>query len=148
MKKIINVCFIVILVLMFAIGWNLIKERQAKQEVSPITKIGEATCAKFEYNSSKDESLFVTSEIKTLSNVFLSLDIVNSEKTVSDWIYRITFNCEELTLGEQEIVVLIGANAMSINGENYCTPENVPFENVVNIFDSKYEYFVDSMPIS
>lgn len=148
MKKIITVCSIVILVLMLAIGWNLIKERQAKQETSPITKIGEATCAKFEYSRSKDKSFFVTSEIKTLSNVFLSLDIVNSEKTVSDWIYRITFNCEELTLGEQEIVVLIGANAMSINGENYCTSENISFESVVDIFDSKWEYFVDSMAIN
>lgn len=148
MKKIITVCSIVILVLMFAIGWNLIKESQVKQETSPITEIGEALCAKFEYSGSKDSSLFITSEIKTLTNAFLSIDIVKSEKTVSDWIYRITFNCKELTIGGQEIVVLIGANAMSINGETYCTPEGIPFESVVNIFDSKYEYFVDSMAIN
>lgn len=148
MRKLITVCSVVIVVFVLAIGWNLIKENKAKEDVSPTIKIGDATCAKFEYSRSKNNSLFITSEIKTLSNVFLSLDIVDSEKTVSDWIYRITFNCKELTLGEQEIVVLIGADAMSINGENYCTPENIPFESVVDIFDSKYEYFVDSMAIN
>jgi len=148
MKKTIAMLSIVILVLVFAVGWNLITDRQAKQDTSLFTKIGEASCAKFESSNPKDNSLFITSEIKTLSNAFLSLDIVNSENTVTDWIYRITFNCTELTTGGQEIVVLIGANAMSINGENYCTPDNIPFESVVDIFDSKYEYFVDSMAIN
>ena len=79
-----------------------------------------------------------------MSNAFLSLNIVNSEKNVSDWIYRITFNCKELVIDGQEIVVLIGTDAMSINGESYCTPEGVPFESVVELFDSKYKYFADS----
>lgn len=144
MKKTVAVCSIVILVLEVAIGWWLIKENQPKQDVSLIDKIAEAPCAKFESCNSNDKCLFITSEIKTLSDAFSSLDIVNSEKPVSDWIYRITFNCKELTMDGQEIVVLIGTEAMSINGESCCTPEGVPFESVVELFESKYNYFADS----
>lgn len=144
MKKTVAVCSIVILVLGVAIGWWLIKENQAKQEASLIDKIAEAPCAKFESCDPNDKCLFITSEIKTLSDAFSSLNIVDSEKSVSDWIYRITFNCNELVVDGEEIVVLIGTDAMSINGESYCTPEGVPFESVVELFESKYNYFADS----
>lgn len=33
---------------------------------------------------------------------------------------------------------------MSINGESYTIPENVSFEQVVDLFASKYTYFVNS----
>lgn len=144
MKKTVAVCCMVILVLGVAIGWWLIKENQPKPEVSLIDEIAEAPCAKFESCDPNDKCLFITSEIKTLSNDFSSLNIVNSDKPVSDWIYRITFNCKELVIDGQEIVILIGTDAMSINGECYCTPEGVPFESVVELFDSKYKYFAES----
>lgn len=144
MRKIISMCSVALLILLLAIGWNLKKEYQTEQNKPPLDRIGEAACAKLEYSGPNGKELLITSEIKTLSNVFLSLDIVNSDKPVSEWIYRITFNCEELSLNSEEIVVLIGSSSMSINGENYSTPENIPFENVVDIFASKYEYFVDS----
>lgn len=81
-----------------------------------------------------------------LSNPFSSLDLIESDIPVTDWIYRITFNCAELFQNNKnyEIVVLIGDNAMSIDGESYCTPENVPFESVVELFASKYQYFMNS----
>lgn len=47
-------------------------------------------------------------------------------------------------MGNHEIVVLIGADAMSIDGEGYCTPESVPFDRVVEIFAAKYAYFADA----
>lgn len=144
MRKIISMCSVALLILLLAIGWDLKKEYQTEQNKPPLDRIGEAACAKLEYSGLNGKELLITSEIKTLSNVFLSLDIVNSDKPVSEWIYRITFNCEELSLNSEEIVVLIGSSSMSINGENYSTPENIPFENVVDIFASKYEYFVDS----
>lgn len=144
MRKIISMCSVALLILLLAIGWDLKKEYQTEQNKPPLDRIGEAACAKLEYSGPNGKELLITSEIKTLSNVFLSLDIVNSDKPVSEWIYRITFNCEELSLNSEEIVVLIGSSSMSINGENYSTPENIPFENVVDIFASKYEYFVDS----
>lgn len=144
MRKIISICSVALLILLLAIGWDLKKEYQTEQNKPPLDRIGEAACAKLEYSGPNGKELLITSEIKTLSNVFLSLDIVNSDKPVSEWIYRITFNCEELSLNSEEIVVLIGSSSMSINGENYSTPENIPFENVVDIFASKYEYFVDS----
>lgn len=143
MRKIIAVCSAATIVLALIVGWNWIKGHQAKEEKSPIIRIGESPCAKFEYSGSKDGTLFITSEIKTLSNTFLSIDLEKSDRTVSDWIYRITFNCRELVIGGQEIVVLIGPNTMSINGETYCTPENVPFKGIVELFDSKYKFFAD-----
>lgn len=127
--------------LLLIIGWKSKNEYINEQDVSLISKIGEASNAKFEYCESDDCMIFITSEIKTLSNAFLSLDLVTSDISVSEWIYRITFNCAELTKNDQEIVVLIGDKAMSINGVSYSTPKNVSFESVVDLFASKYKYF-------
>ena len=37
--------------------------------------------------------------------------------------------------------MLIGEEPLSINGRLYSTPEEVPFEQVVEVFDGKFEYF-------
>ena len=144
MKRVITVCSVAILALLLAIGWNLGKEDSAEQERSPIDQIGAAACAKFEFCGAQDSGVLITSEIKALSNTFLSLDLVACDKPVSTWLYRITFNFEEIYLGNHEIVVLIGTDAMSIDGEGYCTPEGVPFDRVVEIFAAKYAYFADA----
>lgn len=145
MRKALLTCFIILLCFLSVLGWNLKKELHSEDDISPISKIGEAVCAKFECNGNSMDEIFITSEIKTLSNVFSSLDIEKVDKTVSEWVYRITFNCTELYPDAQEIVVLIGNDAMLINGESYSTPETVPFKSVVDIFDSKYKFFSESV---
>ncbi len=140
-KHLIYVCSVAMVFLLLIIGWKLKNELINEQDVSPFSKIGEACNAKFEFCKSDDCIIYITSEIKTLSNTFLSLVLETSDIPVSEWIYRITFNCAELTKNDQEIVVLIGDKAMSINGVSYSTPKNVPFESVVDLFASKYKYF-------
>jgi len=130
---------------LLVIGFIISKEHHSNSEVSTINKIVDAPCAKFEMNGNSDNVVFVSSEIKTLTNVFATLDIVKTDNEVSsDWIYRITFNCDELSPAEEEIIVLIGPDVMLINGEKYGTPNNVPFESIVDLFASKYEYFSSS----
>lgn len=146
MKKKYILCVIPISILLIATVWCLIINFRPKQKESPIQKIGESPCAKFECRNSKEDGILISSEIFLLSNTFSSLDLVESEIPVTDWLYRITFNCAELFQNnrDNEIVVLIGDNAMSIDGKSYCTPEDVPFESVVELFDSKYKYFANS----
>ena len=119
------------------IGWSLRKAFQPEQKESLIQQIGVSPCAKFEYCESTAKDIFITSEVLLLSEAFLSIDLVESDIPVTEWIYHITFNCSEISPEYQEIVVLIGERAMSINGKSYCTPENIPFEGVVNLFASK-----------
>jgi|GEM_PF-6694821 len=142
-RKAISICSIVLaLILLLALGWSIRKGQQEEKDEDMISKIFDSPAAKFEYAGS-DEVIYITSDIKTLSNTFASLDVIESKQPVSEWIYRITFNCKELVTNGEEIVVLIGSESLSINGENYSTPEGVPFENVVELFASKYNYFVN-----
>ena len=106
-------------------------------------EIYDSPCAKFEYVDEKEQVIFITSEIKTLSGAFKSLVLIQSNKKQDSegWIYRITFNCHEKMINADEIVVLIGTDGMSVNGKNYCTPETVPFAKVMDVFESKYRYF-------
>ena len=115
-----------------------------KYEVQKIfDKINNSPCAKFESAEDKGRNIIITSEIKTLSEAFMSLDLVESNEKLNleQWIFKITFNCREKMINGSEIVVLIGNNGMSINDINFVTHETVPFEKVVELFKSKYQYF-------
>lgn len=148
MRKVFFICSsVVILILLFVIAWN-VQQQSLDNEVSLINEIAQSTCAKFEYCKSADNGILITSEIKTLSNVFLTLDIISSNIPVSEWIYKITFNCNEISLDNQEIVVLIGDKSMSINGVVYSCPDPILFDNIVDIFASKYNYFANSINTS
>lgn len=142
-SKLFVVCFLVILILLSLYGYNMESSKIISGKTY-VDEIANAYCAKLEYCEFEDNEIFITSEINTLSNVFLSIDIVHSDKIVSKWIYRITFNCAELSSNKQEIVVIIGSNAMSINGEVFSTPKGIPFKSIVDIFTSKYKYFAKS----
>lgn len=147
MKK--KLCIILILFLCLAAVF-LISKRKLHPPVENdflllAESIQNSACAKFECNNSaqKENPLFITSEIRTISMTFSSLDLVESDIEISEWNYRITFNCSELFLGskEQEIVVEVGGSALSINGKSYTTPEGVPFSKVLELIASKYTYF-------
>lgn len=55
--------------------------------------------------------------------------------------YRLTFDPAPAVKNAGEKVVLTGEESLSINGRLYSTPEEVPFEQVVEVFDGKFEYF-------
>lgn len=106
-------------------------------------QIQESPCAKFEYCNDLPHPIYITSEIFMLSSIFPSLVLEESNYNVEPWVYKITFNCGELISNSKEIVVLVGEKCMSINGEIYSTPEEIPFKSVVDLFKSKYAYFSD-----
>lgn len=103
-------------------------------------EIQRSPCAKFEYRDSGTDGIFVTGEISGLTSYFPSLILEETGEAVTDWIYRITFNCKEMYSGDDEIVVLIGENGLSINGTAYTTPEGASFSGVVEAMAGKYKY--------
>ncbi len=139
-KVIIGSC-VVIAVLVGVIIWAL--QPQPEKEEDVFARIGSAPCAKFEYCES-EEPIFVTSEIRQLSTSFLSLTLEGSDIPVSDWIYRVTFYNSETFAGEdEEIVILVGEDSLSVNGEIYSTPEEIPYESILEYYDGKYQYFME-----
>ena len=121
----------------------LTKEPVGEQYPPGIEAILRTVAARFEINGSPERTVFVESEIWTLSSTFGSLILVESDIPVGEWKYRITFNPVSVVKNSEEIVVLIGENSMSINDNIYSAPEDVPFSAVVEIFDSKFNFFSD-----
>lgn len=107
-------------------------------EKSVMSEIENAVCAKFE---SHDTVVYITSEMRIISTTFSSLDLVESGGEVSEWLWKITFNCNEIAPDSKEIIVEIGQTAISINGVVYTTPNDVPFEKILDIIRAKFEYF-------
>lgn len=115
------------------------KEKQPEGPVF-MEEIQRSPCAKFEYRDSETDGIFVTGEIFGLTSYFPSVILEESGEAVTDWIYRITFNCKEIYAGDDEIVVLIGENGLSINGTACTTPVGTPFSSVVDAIAAKYQY--------
>lgn len=120
---------------------ELTKEPEGEQLPPDLEAITHAVAARFEINGSPERTVFVESEIWTLSSTFGSLRLVESDIPVGEWKYRITFNPVSVVKNSEEIVVLIGENSMSVNGNIYSTPEEVPFSAVVEVFDGTFNFF-------
>lgn len=106
-----------------------------------IEAITRSAAARFEKNGSPERTVLVESQILALSWTFSSLRLEESDIPVGEWIYRITFDPAPAVKNAGEKVVLTGEESLSINGRLYSTPEEVPFEQVVEVFDGKFEYF-------
>ena len=106
-------------------------------------KITHAICAKFEFNGETDDGYkIITSETPVLTRFFDNVILIPQDTPFNeDWIYRITFNWNEIAKGSPEIIVLIGKASISIDGDNYTTEDGVPFSAVLNNFAGKYKYF-------
>lgn len=103
-------------------------------------KIWHSPAAKFEYRNSETDGIIVSGEILGLTSYFASVLLEETDEEVTDWIYRITFNCKEMCINMEEIVVLIGENALSVDGTAYTTPEGASFSGVVDAMAAKYKY--------
>lgn len=128
--------FIVVIIFIIMLGAGC-KQQAIENDMS---FIGDLTCAYFEYADEENKGIkVITSEI----DQFDSLNSMILEEAESgftgDWIYRITFNPEELMKDSQEIIVLINKESISINGNNYIH-KNEPGA-ILNWAKSKYEYF-------
>ena len=110
---------------------------KSKQE-----QIEAAICAKFE--SSEPGSrvfLFYHAEAMFLAGFVYGLDLVECDIPVSDWQYRVTYNCNEICPTCQEIVVLVGDGSLSIDGVLYTSKPELPFQKVLEYFRDKYAYY-------
>ena len=131
--------FVVTLLVLVLLPGCKSREEQLQGPVF-MEEIQRSPCAKFEYRDSGTDGIFVTGEISGLTSYFLSVILEEGGEPVTDWIYRITFNCKEIYTGDDEIVVLIGEKGLSINGTAYTTPREVSFSSVVDAIAAKYQY--------
>lgn len=140
MRKILPVfVFLLLFVLsLFGLYWK----NQYKPQLSKQEQIEAASCAKFE--SSEPDSrvfLFYWAEGKPLADFVYGLDLVECDVPVSDWQYRVTYNCNEICPTCQEIVVLVGDRSLSIDGVLYTTKPELPFQKVLEYFRDKYAFY-------
>lgn len=119
--------------------FGLYLKNQYKPQLSWQEQIAAASCAKFE--SSEPDSrvfLFYWAEGKPLADFVYGLDLVECDIPVSDWQYRVTYNCNEICTNCQEIVVLVGDRSLSIDGVLYTSKPELPFQKVLECFRDKY----------
>ena len=140
MRKITTVYIGVALLLVVAVVL-LVQHMNRDRDINVFEEIQASQCAKFECYENAQEIIYITSEIRTISTSGSSLYIVKGGEPIGQWLYRITFNCNEINLNGKEIVLVVGSDSMSINGELYTSPEGVSFERIISFFEAKYEYF-------
>ncbi|MCF0151202.1 MAG: hypothetical protein HUJ80_07315 [Firmicutes bacterium] len=140
MRKIATV-YIGVMILLLATAVIRIQHFNEDKDINVFDEIQASPCAKFECNDNSNETIYITSEILSISASVSSLCIVDGGMPIDQWLYRITFNCNEIYLNAKEIVLVVGPNSMSINGVLYTTPDEVPFENIIRFFDAKYKHF-------
>lgn len=132
-----------VFLLLFALSlFGLYWKNQYKPQLSWQEQIEAAICAKFE--SSEPGSrvfLFYHAEAMFLAGFVYGLDLVECDIPVSDWQYRVTYNCNEICPTCQEIVVLVGDRSLSIDGVLYTSKPELPFQKVLEYFRDKYAYY-------
>lgn len=131
--------FLLLFVLcLFGLYWK----NQYRPELSKQEQIEAATCAKFESSEpGSRELLLYQAETKPLADFVYGLDLVECDIPVSDWQYRVTYNCNEICTNCQEIVVLVGDRSLSIDGVLYTSKPELPFQKVLEYFRDKYAYY-------
>lgn len=140
MRKFLPVFVFLLLFVLCLFGLYL--KNQYKPQLSWQEQIAAAICAKFE--SSEPGSrvfLFYHAEAMFLAGFVYGLDLVECDIPVSDWQYRVTYNCNEICPTCQEIVVLVGDRSLSIDGVLYTSKPELPFEKVLEYFRDKYAYY-------
>lgn len=138
MRKILPVfVFLLLFVLsLFGLYWK----NQYKPQLSKQEQIEAASCVKLESGEADSRALLIY-EAKPLADFVSGLDLVECDIPVSEWQYRVTYNCSEICPTCQEIVVLVGDRSLSIDGVLYTSKPELPFEKVLEYFRDKYAYY-------
>ena len=140
MRKFLPVFVFLLLFVLSLFGLYL--KNQYKPQLSWQEKIAAATCAKFESSEpGSRELLRYQAETKPLADFVYGLDLVECDIPVSDWQYRVTYNCNEICTNCQEIVVLVGDRSLSVDGLLYTSKPELPFQKVLEYFRDKYAYY-------
>lgn len=102
-------------------------------ESSPATKI--------EYrNAGEIRSCMLWMDI-TVNTLFAQMDLTKEDVSIEeeDWIYRLTYNVKEHYRGKREVVCLISADAISIDGQGYRLPTEEIHAGFMEIMQSIFE---------
>ncbi len=140
-KKRIGIIFAVILLIAVIIVIISMFKASRENEISVFDRIERSQCAKFECCTDNSEPILIINEIVLLSKSIPSIALERSDKDIGEPLYRITFNCKEITVKGIEIEVIVGKNAISIDGVVYSVPEGVLYKDVIDLFKMKYKYF-------
>lgn len=119
-----------------------------KKESPPVydvfERIWHSPCVKFERFSNDGthyEPMISNSGTLTLGDFFNSLLITEGDSAIGDVLYKITFNCREVMPNGEEIIILVGEHALSIDGVIYVAESELMYKDIKSVIRSKWNYF-------
>ena len=119
---------------------------RAPEEPTALEQIQDSIVVKLECSQTPEaEPIFLYQTITVNIN---DLDIVPSDEAfVEPWLYRFTYNPPELVHDKDgnsvEIVVLFGAENLSVDGATYTSGEGLPYRKLLNWAETQYQYYAD-----
>ncbi len=135
MKRLIILMMVFILVLGIA-GCS----GNSSEEERPL--VTNAAAATFAYIEDIDQGYkVITSEVSSLYTFDDLALIPADDNSTFDWIYRIVFNPAEIVKDGEEITVLFGEEAISINGVNYVAANETDYSDILEWAANKYDFF-------
>lgn len=120
------------------------KDKKDVPQYDVFERIWHSPCIKFEKFSddgTQYEPIIITSETLNLRDFFCSLRIVEGDTPIGDVLYKITFNCKEIMLNDEEIIILVGKQALSIDGVIYVPEDGVVYKGIKDAIHGKWKYF-------
>ena len=136
-----GICFIAVGI---AVGIRMLRSNKSGDYLETFREeISSSPCVTLEC-SGDEESVLVESDVFSITSYFTGLDLVESEQKVTQWTYRVTFNSKPVVLGDDEVVVLVGEDSLSIDGHCYtASADGVSIAGVRDYLDMKYSYYKD-----
>ena len=100
--------------------------------------------AKFEKKKKKDEYIYIDTGFGiSFLDYFYGLLFEESDKTVDQWKYRITYDWNQYCTNCEEIEVLMGERCMSVNGVSYEAVSEEYYSRILEQMDYFYEKYAD-----
>ena len=100
--------------------------------------------AKFESFNEKDKYIYIDTGFGiSFLDYFYGLLFEESDKTVDQWKYRITYDWNQYCTNCEEIEVLMGERCMSVNGVSYEAVSEEYYSRILEQMDYFYEEYAD-----
>ena len=100
--------------------------------------------AKFESFNEKDKYIYIDTGFGiSFLDYFYGLLFEESDKTVDQWKYRITYDWNQYCSNCEEIEVLMGERCMSVNGVSYEAVSEEYYSRILEQMDYFYEKYAD-----
>lgn len=100
--------------------------------------------AKFESFNEKDKYIYIDTGFGiSFLDYFYGLLFEESDKTVDQWKYRITYDWNQYCTNCEEIEVLMGERCMSVNGVSYEAVSEEYYSRILEQMDYFYGEYAD-----